>query len=64
VGTDTGSVEREAALSRATCSFANKRLKIFRAAVGKLWTRRTHGVTARYDGTIVHSLHPSNTAAE
>jgi hypothetical protein len=48
VGTDTGSVEREAALSCAKCSFANKRLKILGAAVGKIWTR-AHGMTARHD---------------
>ena len=38
VGTDTGSVEREEALSCSRRSFANKRLKMLGAAVGKLWT--------------------------
>jgi hypothetical protein len=36
VGTDTGSVEREAGLSCASRNFANKRLKMLGAAVDKL----------------------------
>jgi hypothetical protein len=47
VGTDTGSVEREAALSCARRSFANKRLKML-GAVGKLWTTQD----ARYECTL------------
>jgi hypothetical protein len=48
VGTDTASVEREAALSCARRSFANKRLKMLGAAVGKLWTTQD----ARCDYTL------------
>jgi hypothetical protein len=64
VGTDTGSVEREAALSCSRRSFANKRLKMLGAAVGKLWTTQNARCDACSAGTILHSLHPSNTSAE
>jgi hypothetical protein len=63
VGTDAGSVERDAALSCARHSFANKCLKMLGAAVGKLWTTQDARCDC-YDGIIVHSLHPSNTSAE